>query len=146
VPDRSKEEYSHRLPHCLPAGKGILFTITRQTLDLQPRVAVMESTTRKWRVLLEDAADARYVATGHLAFLRQGMLMVIPFNLDNLELTGQPVPAIANVMQSLNTANGDWRDTIEIRSAGDIPDTAKDAPSGHRASSRSYRGGVFSDC
>ena len=109
--DRSKEEYSHRLPHCLPAGKGILFTIMRQGSDVQPRVAVIESMTRKWRVLLEDAADARYVATGHLAFLRQGTLMLVPFDQDKLEVTGQPVPSVANVIQALNTGNAGY-DTV----------------------------------
>jgi serine/threonine-protein kinase len=103
VPDRSKEEFAHRLPHCLPAGKGILFTIKRHPWDLEPRVAALEPATRKWRVLLEDAADARYVATGHLAFLRRGTLMVVAFNTDRLEVTGQPVPAVANIEQALNT-------------------------------------------
>ncbi|MBP1598508.1 MAG: serine/threonine protein kinase [Acidobacteria bacterium] len=102
IPDRSKEEFAHRLPHCLPAGKGILFTIMRHGYDLQPRVAAVDPATRKWRVLLEDGADARYVATGHLAFLRQGTLMVVPFDPDRLEVRGQPVPAVANVMQALN--------------------------------------------
>ena len=107
-PDRSKGEASHRLPYCLPAGKGILFTIMRQAWDLQPRVAVMELATRKWRVLLEDAADARYVATGHLAFLRQGTLMVVPFDLDRLEVTGQPVPDIEKIAQALNNVNSTY--------------------------------------
>jgi serine/threonine-protein kinase len=103
VPDRSKEEFAHRLPHFLPDGNRILFTIKRHPWDLQPRVAVLELASRKWRVLLEDGADARYVATGHLAFLRQGTLMVVPFDLDRLEVIGQPVPALANVFQTLNT-------------------------------------------
>jgi serine/threonine-protein kinase len=108
IPDKSEGEYSHRLPHCLPAGKGILFTIMRSDDDPHPRAAVMESTTRKWHVLLEDAADARFVATGHLAFLRQGTLMVVPFDLDRLALTGEPIPAVANVMQALNVRNSSW--------------------------------------
>ena len=70
-PISQRGNYAHRLPYCLPAGKGILFTIMRQPWDVQPRVAVMELATRKWHVLLEDAADARYVASGQLAFLRQ---------------------------------------------------------------------------
>jgi serine/threonine-protein kinase len=104
TPDKSKE-YSHRLPQCLPAGKGILFTIMRQPYDIEPSVAVLDLATRKWRVLLEDAADARYVATGHLAFLRKGTLMVIPFDPEKLEIAGQPVPAIANLEQALNQGN-----------------------------------------
>ena len=110
MPDPSNGEYGHRLPYCLPSGKGILFTIKRYAWDHEPRVAVLELGTRKWHVLLEDAADARYVATGHLAFLRRGTLMVVPFDLDKLQLTGPPVPALANVAQALNTTNS-ARDT-----------------------------------
>jgi Tol biopolymer transport system component len=105
MPDHAKGEFAHRLPFCLPAGKGILFTIMHQPWDMHPGVAVVELATRKWRVLLEDAADARYVATGHLAFLRQGTLMVVPFDLDRLEVTGQPVPAVANIAQALNISS-----------------------------------------
>jgi Tol biopolymer transport system component len=104
TPERTHEEYGHRLPHCLPDGKGVLFTIMREAFDLQPRIALLDLKTRKWRVLMGDAADGRYVPTGHLVFLRQGTLMVVPFDLERHEVTGQPVPAIANVMQALNVS------------------------------------------
>jgi hypothetical protein len=58
--------------------------------------------------LLEDAADARYVPTGDLVFLRRGTLMVVPFDLARREVTGQPLPAIANVMQALNAKNSEY--------------------------------------
>jgi serine/threonine-protein kinase len=101
-PDKAQEEFSHRLPHCLPDGKSVLFTITRDYFDLRPRVALLDLETRKWRVLIEDAADARYAPSGHLVFLRQGTLMAVPFDLGRLEITGQPVPTITNIMQALN--------------------------------------------
>jgi len=104
-PDKTKQEYDHRLPYCLPDGQGVLFTIMSEPLDLQPRIAFLDLKTRKWRVLMGDAADARYVPTGHLAFLRQGTLMVVPFDLRRHEVRGQPVPAIANFMQALNYGN-----------------------------------------
>lgn len=106
APDKSKGEFSHRLPHWLPDGKGVLFTIMREWFDDHPRVAVLELKTRKWLVLLEDAADARYVSTGHLVFLRQGTLMCVPFNLERREIASQPVPAVGNVMQALNVGGG----------------------------------------
>jgi serine/threonine-protein kinase len=107
TPDKAKQGFSHqRLPHWLPDGKGVLLTILRDWFDEHPRVAVLDIKTKTWRVLLEDAADAHYVATGHLVFLRQGTLMVVPFDLDRREVTGQPLPAVANVMQALNT--GAW--------------------------------------
>jgi eukaryotic-like serine/threonine-protein kinase len=105
VPDKSRGEFAHRLPFCLPGSKGVLFTIMRQAWDKEPRAAVLELGTRKWRVLLEDAADARYVPTGHLAFLRRGTLMVVRFDLDRLEIIGQPVPAVSGIEQALSTTN-----------------------------------------
>jgi serine/threonine protein kinase/Tol biopolymer transport system component len=105
VPDGSKGEFAHRLPFCLPGSRGVLFTIMRHAWDKEPRVAVLELGTRKWHVLLEDAADARYIPTGHLAFLRRGTLMVVRFDLDKLEIIGQPVPAVAGIEQALSTTN-----------------------------------------
>jgi hypothetical protein len=107
-PDKSNEESSHRLPFCLPAGKGILFTIMRDRWDLEPRVAVMDLSTRKWRVLLEDAADARYVGTGHVVFLRRGTLMAAPFDLNKLDFTGQPSSVVGGIMQALNAGHSHY--------------------------------------
>jgi eukaryotic-like serine/threonine-protein kinase len=101
-PDKTKEESSHRLPHCLPNGKSVLFTITKHDWDIQPRTAILDLKTRKWSTLINNAADARYVPTGHIVFLRQGTLMAVPFDLTKLELRGQPSPVIADVMQSMN--------------------------------------------
>lgn len=103
TPDRSKEEYAHILPHVLPGGDRVLFTIKRHPWDLQPRLAVLDLNSGQWRAFLDNGADGRYVATGHLAFLRQGTLMVVPFDPDRLKLTGQPVPVVGDVLQTLNT-------------------------------------------
>jgi serine/threonine-protein kinase len=105
VPDRSKDEYAHGLPHYLPDGKSILFTIKSHPWDLRPRVAVLDLAAREWRTLVEDGADARFVPSGHLAFLRRGTLMAAPVDRKRLDLTGQPVPVVANVGQALNTTN-----------------------------------------
>ena len=104
VPDRASE-YGHRLPHWLPDGRGVLFTIMRLKWDLQPRLALLDLKTRKWRVVMEDAAEGRCLGTGNLVFLRQGTLMVVAFNLGRLEGKDQPVPIVANVMQALNGAS-----------------------------------------
>ncbi len=109
--DRLKQEFSHRLPCVLPAGKGVLFTILDDGMDLKPRLAVMDPATRKWRVLMENAADGSYLGTGNLVFLRQGMLMAAPFDLDRLEVTGPPVPAIAGITQALNAGTVGYNTT-----------------------------------
>jgi len=100
-PDRKREEWSHRLPSWLPNGKAVLFTVTKYWMDLKPRLALLRLDTGEWDILLEDAADARYIPTGHLVFLRQGTLMAVRFDPAKLEAIGQPVELVENVMQAL---------------------------------------------
>ena len=99
-PDPEREESSHRLPCWLPDGKAVLFTVMRAYFDRQPRVAVLRLDTREHRILLENAADAKYVPTGHLVFLRQGTLMAVRFDPVRMEVIGQPVALVENVMQA----------------------------------------------
>jgi len=106
-PDPELEEYSHRLPSHFPNGKGLVFTIMDRYKDLEPRLAILDLLTRKWKTILENASDARYIPTGHLVFMRKGKLMGIRFNLENLDVEGQPVPIIPNVMHALNTSDGE---------------------------------------
>ena len=94
-------EFHHRLPHCLPRGKGVLFTVAALPSDPHPRIAVVDE-TRRTRILLDDGADARYVATGHLVFVRQGALMAVRFDLDGLRTTGQAIPLGIGVAQAMN--------------------------------------------
>jgi serine/threonine-protein kinase len=105
-PDPKREESSHRLPFWLPNGKAVLFTVMRHDYDTQPWVALLRLDTREWYVLLRDAADAKYISTGHLVFLRQGSLMAVRFDLARLEVIGQPVALVENVMQTFNTNSG----------------------------------------
>jgi serine/threonine-protein kinase len=99
-PDPKREEASHRLPSWLPNGKAVLFTVMRHLWDPRPWLCLLRLDTREWRVLLQNAADARYVPTGHLVFLRQGTLMAVRFDLAGMEVIGQPVELLENVMQA----------------------------------------------
>ena len=105
-PDPKREEYSHRLPSWLPNRKAVLVTVMRHAWDAHPWLGLLRLDTREWRVLLQDAADARYVPTGHLVFLRQGTLMAVRFDLARMELIGQPAEIVESVMQAFST--GSW--------------------------------------
>jgi Tol biopolymer transport system component len=104
TPDPKREEYGHRLPSWLPNGKAVLFTVKGYTNDPPPWLALLRLDTREWHALLPDAADARYVPTGHLVFLRQGTLMAARFDPARLEVIGQPSPLVENVMQTFTTS------------------------------------------
>jgi hypothetical protein len=54
---------------------------------------------------LKNAADARYVSTGHLVFMRLGQLFAVRFDAARLEVEGEPVPVLKDVAQTLTAAN-----------------------------------------
>jgi serine/threonine-protein kinase len=90
-------DYRHRFPQMLPDGRGVLFTATMET-DTDQSVLVQPLPEGPKKVLQRDAFYGRYVASGHLVFIRNGTLFAAPFDLDRLELTAQPVPILEEVV------------------------------------------------
>jgi serine/threonine protein kinase/Tol biopolymer transport system component len=96
------DEYSHRLPQFLPDGKTVLFTSTKAVFPGwdDTRIVAQSLTTGARKVLIDGGADARYVPTGHLVYVRRGTLMAVPFDADRAEVTGKPVGLLEDVMQA----------------------------------------------
>ena len=108
VSQPSESEFAHYLPRVLPGGKAVLYTLVKTAFRWDDAQIVVRSlVTGEQKVLIEDGTDARYVATGHLVFVRRGVLMAAPFDLARLELTGGPVALIDGVMQAVNMVNTD---------------------------------------
>ena len=97
-------EVSHRLPQVLPDGETVLFTVTNAGFPSwdDTLVVAQSLTTGTRKVLIEGAADARLVSTGHLVYLRKGTLMAVPFDLRRLEVSGPAVGVVSDVMQAAN--------------------------------------------
>lgn len=95
-------EGSHRLPHMLPGGKALLLTSMVSSMGNAARLEWLSLETGKRKVLVEDAADGRYLPTGHLVFVRRGTLMAVPFDLARLEVRGPAVTLVPQLMQALN--------------------------------------------
>jgi DNA-binding winged helix-turn-helix (wHTH) protein/dipeptidyl aminopeptidase/acylaminoacyl peptidase len=98
----SVEGESHRWPDALPGGRGVLFTIWRAGAR-DARIAAWRE-GREPAVIVEAAVHPRYLPSGHLAFVRDGVLMVAPFDADTLRLTGAPVAAVNDIMTGLTGA------------------------------------------
>ncbi|MGE5361665.1 MAG: hypothetical protein ACM3NQ_21830 [Bacteroidales bacterium] len=96
------KESTHRLPHLLPGGKGLVFTAMFSAVGLETRIEWLSLETGQQKVLVEDAADGRYLPTGHLVFVRKGALMAVPFDLTRLTTTGREVIVVPHLLQSLN--------------------------------------------
>ena len=95
-------EISHRLPQLLPDGQTVLFTATKTVFPSwdDTRIVAQSLATGQQKVLIEGGADARYVKTRHLLFMRRGTLMAVPFDVDRVEVTGDAVGLLADVMQA----------------------------------------------
>src|SRR5262249_4317974 len=95
--DSSKFE-SHILPHVLPGGKAILFTVMTSENWEQSNIVAQSLQTEERRTLLQGGADARYVSSGQILYMKAGTLMSVPFDTRRLELRGSPVAILDNVM------------------------------------------------
>ena len=103
TPDPNKGEVRHSWPQILPGSEAVLFTVWSGGDWDNAQIVVEQIKERERRVLIEGGTDARYVPTGHLAFARGGTLMVVPFDLAQLEIIGDPVPVVETVRQGVGS-------------------------------------------
>jgi eukaryotic-like serine/threonine-protein kinase len=83
-------------PQVLPGGKGVLFTLASGhavTADDED-VAVLEPGATEPRILIRGGAHARYLPAGHIVYVHGNVLLLVPFDLSKLSLTGTPTPVI----------------------------------------------------
>ena len=81
-------------PQFLPDGRAILF-VTRSA-GFPNRIAVLSLDTGERRILVEGNMP-KYARTGHLLFVRDGMVWAVPFDSDQLQTQGEPVPMLGGV-------------------------------------------------
>ena len=98
-----RELVRHASPSLLPGDAALLYTeFEKQWTSGDERVMLLPLTPGATpHVLLRQAADARYLASGHLAFLRQGTLFVVPFDARTFEIRGDPVAVVKDVAQAV---------------------------------------------
>ena len=94
--DSDQGETAHTSPQLLPDGDTLLFTANSPE---GRKVVVQSLETGERKIVLEGAADARYVPTGHLVYAQAGTLMAVGFDLGQLEATGTATPILEGVMQ-----------------------------------------------
>jgi len=93
----------HMWPDILPGGESVLFTIGGDSSQSYSElsIAVLSLQSGEWKTVLQGGSTAQYSQTGHLLFLRSETLMAVPFDLERLAVTGEPVPLVHNVLVGL---------------------------------------------
>ena len=103
--DRRLGETTHRWPQVLPGGKAVLFTAHSSGGNFDnATVVVMALDTKHRKTIHRGGTYPRYLPSGHLLYLHEGTLFAAPFDLNRLEMTGSPVPAVEGVVA--NSGNG----------------------------------------
>ena len=95
--DREGGEYAHLAPQFLPGGEAVLFTVMEDS-GLGREVALVDlETGERTALFANNGGLARYLASGHLAFGRDGSLMVVPFDLKSRKVTGRPAGGVGRL-------------------------------------------------
>jgi serine/threonine protein kinase/Tol biopolymer transport system component len=93
------DEVAHRWPQVLPGAKAVLFTAMRSTNATDDaKVVVKTLPNGVSKVLQHGATWGRYLHSGHLAYIQEGVVFVVPFDLPSLSITGPPVRLLENVL------------------------------------------------
>jgi len=83
----------------LPDGQSALVIVRLETSisgDFA-RIYALSLETLEEKLLIEGGYGARYVPSGHLLFARTGVLMAVPFDLERLEVQGEPQVVLKGV-------------------------------------------------
>ena len=120
--DTAANESSHRLPHFLPDGSAVLFTVLRYTNitpDWKRAQVWAKPLNGERKLLIENALDARYVGNGILVFARQAKLFATRFDPVSLTVSGMPVQVLDGVTQALyGSAAVQWTGAAQFAVAG----------------------------
>jgi serine/threonine-protein kinase len=97
IPDASKGEADHIFPAALPESRGVLFTITNSEQIDNSQIAVFDFETGEYRVLIWGGSYATYSESGHIVYGVAEALRAVPFDLESLTVSGDPVPVLDDV-------------------------------------------------
>jgi serine/threonine-protein kinase len=98
-------ETSHRWPQLLAGGEIVLFTVSTTNLGQETaNIEVLSLRTGKVKVVQRGGYYGRYLPSGHLVYVHQGVLFGVPFDIARLEVRGPPTPLLQDV--AANSVNG----------------------------------------
>jgi serine/threonine-protein kinase len=97
--DVANNERRHIYPSILPNGAGVVFQVLYTPSEEvgNHEIWVLDFAAGERR-RLDSGLGPRYIPSGHLAFVStDGILLVQPFDVDRMQLTGAPIPIAEGV-------------------------------------------------
>jgi eukaryotic-like serine/threonine-protein kinase len=95
----SEGHVAHRWPQILPGARALLFAAfgTQGGIDAAD-IVVQPLPSGPSKIVVRGAHYARYVRSGHLVYAQGATLFAVPFDVNRLEVTGQPAAVVPGVM------------------------------------------------
>ncbi|NKB35255.1 MAG: hypothetical protein GKR91_19330 [Pseudomonadales bacterium] len=90
----------YRAPVKLLDTNYLIYSYPIGPLNPTSRIVLVDLTTWEEKVLIDNAYAAQYVESGHLVFMREDNLYAGSFDIENLEVDGDPVLMIAGIESS----------------------------------------------
>jgi serine/threonine-protein kinase len=113
------------MPQALPGSRGVLFQYCSSGC-VTMSVRVLDLRTGKEKRLLNDVAQAWYLPGGRLLYVRRdGVALVVPFDLKRLEVVGEAVPVLEGVLVQPGFAQLAWSPAgtlVYVRGSGGTAD------------------------
>ena len=81
-------------PAPVPGREALLFVSGRATAPDQARIEALSLTDRARTTVVERATSPALTSTGHLLFLRDGVMHAARFDSASLRVTGEPLPVL----------------------------------------------------
>jgi Tol biopolymer transport system component len=108
--DANNQEINQAFPELLPGGKALIFVVRNAeepSFD-DADIAALSLATGQRKILIKSGTNPHYVSTGHLVFLRAGVLLAVPFDPVRLEITGAAVPVAENILENPRIGAGQY--------------------------------------
>ena len=84
-------------PQMLPGSEAVLYTVAAGSEWNGAQIVVEQLATGDRTVLIDGGRDGRYLATGHLVYVLNGVLFAVPFDPQARAVTGGPVSLVEGI-------------------------------------------------
>lgn len=102
-------EVTDRWPQILPAADAVLFTTSSHLANQENGdIKAVSLRTGQVKVLVHGGYYGRYLPSGHLVYVRQGILFGVGFDVARLEVRGSPVPLLQNLAANATSGGGQF--------------------------------------
>lgn len=108
--DAKHGETDQVFPEVLPGGKALVFTVRNmeQPSFDEADIAAVKLASGERKLLVKGGTDPHYVSSGHLVFMRAGVLLAVPFDAEKLEIKGAAVPVAENILENPRIGAGQY--------------------------------------